>query len=350
MNLINTTTMEQNKKYEDLLKKVKHLYNSVNGEWKHIISEYIPEVLIIDDNNMLKEIMIYLDWLDGKKDCAPKGEYSIKQMVKWLRDNMLDKQIAMRSSEPHGIELKFVEGDVMRTKEEAAHGIRDGLPVVVSMDVNNYYCTNETIPVKEQDEYEYPPMNRPFMKFCFGDYIVSNNGKHRGFITKIDDCYIVHDECGVEIPVQFSEHYMWHKWTQQDVRDGDVIASGNLIILFKEWENDSDFNFLIAYAGLDVSGKLQVTDEHWLISSDAKPATQEQKTSLFTALYEHSYIWDDENKRLFDENKLSEFDRDMIDKTIWKLQDMLAKSLNEKLNSDIRDNITWLKNFKQRIQ
>ena len=52
----------------------------------------------------------------------------------------------------------FSVGDVMRTKDEAKKGIVNGLPVVVSIDENYYHCTNELIPIKDQFEYEYPPM------------------------------------------------------------------------------------------------------------------------------------------------------------------------------------------------
>ena len=54
---------------------------------------------------------------------------------------------------------KYRVGEVMRTKQEAAEGITDGLPVIMSVDDNYYYCTNEKIPISEQDEYEFPPMN-----------------------------------------------------------------------------------------------------------------------------------------------------------------------------------------------
>ena len=37
-----------------------------------------------EDNKIRKAIHIYLDWLDGRKDYAPKGEYSIKDMIAWL--------------------------------------------------------------------------------------------------------------------------------------------------------------------------------------------------------------------------------------------------------------------------
>lgn len=55
---------------------------------------------------------------------------------------------------------KFEDGDIMRSLEEAKEGITDGLPVVVSIDEEYYHCNNELISIKDQDKYEYPPMNR----------------------------------------------------------------------------------------------------------------------------------------------------------------------------------------------
>lgn len=54
---------------------------------------------------------------------------------------------------------KFKVGDVMRTLEEADDDITEGLPVVISIGDDYYHCYNETIAIKDQDEYEYPPMN-----------------------------------------------------------------------------------------------------------------------------------------------------------------------------------------------
>ena len=58
------------------------------------------------------------------------------------------------------VEPKFKVGDVMRTLQEAANGITDGMPVVVSIDEKYYHCTSELISIKYQDIYEYPPINR----------------------------------------------------------------------------------------------------------------------------------------------------------------------------------------------
>ena len=37
-----------------------------------------------EDEKMQKAIHIYLDWLDGRKEVAPKGKYSIRDMIAWL--------------------------------------------------------------------------------------------------------------------------------------------------------------------------------------------------------------------------------------------------------------------------
>lgn len=55
---------------------------------------------------------------------------------------------------------KFGVGDTMRTLQEASSGITSGLPVVVSIDNEYYHCNNELIAIKDQNNYEYPPMNK----------------------------------------------------------------------------------------------------------------------------------------------------------------------------------------------
>ncbi len=56
-------------------------------------------------------------------------------------------------------EPKFKVGDCMRTKEEAAAGIVSGLPYVVDIKDGFYLCNNEKIDIRNQEEYEFPPMN-----------------------------------------------------------------------------------------------------------------------------------------------------------------------------------------------
>ena len=90
----------------------------------------------------------------------------------------------------------------------------------------------------------------------------------------------------------------WHKWTIQDAKDGDILCSNQIIVLFKQWEDDIDYNFVIAHAGIDISGKLQITNGHWLINNKSKPATKEQRDLLFHKMHEAGYEWDANKKEL----------------------------------------------------
>ena len=94
--------------------------------------------------------------------------------------------------------------------------------------------------------------------------------------------------------------------------------------------------------------------EHWLISNDAKPATEEQKEEFFKKLTECGYVWHPEIKTIVKKNfdkkiYLSDDDIKMFDKTIWKLQDLIKYTTSPTFADDIRENIKWLQDFKERI-
>lgn len=77
--------MSYEQKYEEALKrasnlKVQNPFDTVGQMVEHIF----PELKGSEDERIRKAIHIYLDWLDGRKDYAPKGIYSIKDMIAWV--------------------------------------------------------------------------------------------------------------------------------------------------------------------------------------------------------------------------------------------------------------------------
>ena len=84
---------------------------------------------------------------------------------------------------------------------------------------------------------------------------------------------------------------MVKEWKLRDAKAGDVIQSGQITLLFNRFEY-GNCNFVIAFAGIDISGKLQVTDRHWLISNDARLATKEETDRLFELIAKEGYYWD----------------------------------------------------------
>lgn len=75
-------------KYNKALEKAKKLY----GKYciNNVLEDLFPELKESNDERIRKAIHIYLYWLDGRKDYAPKGIYSIKDMIAWLEKHKED--------------------------------------------------------------------------------------------------------------------------------------------------------------------------------------------------------------------------------------------------------------------
>lgn len=99
-------------------------------------------------------------WTNGKFWPATKEQRSLlfeeikKAGYMWDPENL-----ELKALEKH-LEPKFQVGDVMRTHKEAEDNLTDGMPVVCSVDGEYYHCNNELIAIKDQDNYEFPPINR----------------------------------------------------------------------------------------------------------------------------------------------------------------------------------------------
>jgi hypothetical protein len=79
-------TMTTEEKYKQVLERAKLAIKECGNNKGRIamIESIFPELGELEDERIRKAIHIYLDWLDGRKDCAPKGVYSIKDMIAWI--------------------------------------------------------------------------------------------------------------------------------------------------------------------------------------------------------------------------------------------------------------------------
>lgn len=195
---------------------------------------------------------------------------------------------------------KFKVGNVMRTLEEADGNITSGLPVIVFVDNEYYHCTNELIAIKDQDNYEYPPMNsmqeptdKVEPKFKVGNFIVNNNNGTVFQVTKIsDDKYCMshlYDNFEEYMSITDIDKY-YHLWTIEDAKEGDVIAGRFGIFIFK--------GKIYGYCGL-------LSDDTFITSTGNNewtrclhPATNAQRDLLFVKMMASGYKWNDQEKRL----------------------------------------------------
>lgn len=73
----------------DYKQKIIDYMNSseVDTLYRSMLNNLFPELKESEeseDERIRKAIHIYLDWLDGKKDYAPRGEYTINDMIDWI--------------------------------------------------------------------------------------------------------------------------------------------------------------------------------------------------------------------------------------------------------------------------
>ena len=80
---------------KELLKYAKTLYeyHSTSDSLKHELENEFPELKESEDERIRGAILIYLDWLDGRKDCQPKGDYTIRDMIAYLEKQKEQKPI-----------------------------------------------------------------------------------------------------------------------------------------------------------------------------------------------------------------------------------------------------------------
>ena len=143
----------------------------------------------------------------------------------------------------------------------------------------------------------------PKFKFKVGDWIVQNDN---GTVSQITKTINGKDEYGEYNAYEHTNGYFaacfeneYHIWTVQDAKDGDVITNGKLIVIFNKLEEPAYKQQIIAYVGLDLCGRLQITEDTWQLGVDkAIPATKEQRELLFKKMKEAGYQWDVDKKEL----------------------------------------------------
>ena len=182
--------MDYEKKYKEMKARVLEMgrgyVKGLDYSKPRQIAEYIdPELKESEDEKIRKGIvkMIYdiaggfpfekhgiikkeaLAWLEKQGEHANfLSKIQVGDKVTRNKDGILVNlsqlnRVAKKLGEQKPVP-KFKIGDTMRTLQEAKDGWTDGMPFVVSIDSEYYNCNSEKIAIKDQDEYEYPPMNR----------------------------------------------------------------------------------------------------------------------------------------------------------------------------------------------
>ena len=196
-------TIEVNQAIPDIVECVESLFPELSeSEDEKIRKALIEHVKGIYKDPCTEEISkerdMFLAWLEKHGELVnslSKGLDNAHERIDELiqKNNLLIEQLEKQGEQK--LVPKFKIGDTMRTLQEAKDEWTDGMPVVVSIDNEYYHCNNESIAIKNQDEYEYPPMNRKhnicdscdeqksFSKYKVGDTVYYNSfGRFVSFV------------------------------------------------------------------------------------------------------------------------------------------------------------------------
>lgn len=193
---------------------------------------------------------------------------------------------------------------------------------------------------------EQKPIDKVEPNFKVGDWVVTSYGKVNQVVSvdKYGDGYTLND--GVYFSGSWCD--MYHLWTIQDAKDGDVLAwdDSKCIALFKNIYDEDSFNSYGFIGGC--TGTFESRQSYHDIEG-SHPATKEQRDLLFHKMHESGYEWDAEKKELIKiEQKPSwiEEDEEIYRKCICAMRASACGFPEEEKFVEQVDN--WFKSLKER--
>lgn len=241
--------MDYEKKYKEALERAREWYNNLNSSsiGKSYLYAVFPELAESEDERMRQEIIKVFKTLgDGKIPI----DIHYADIFTWL-----EKQGAQKTSDKPKLEIESGKW---------------------------YMCVRDLL-----DDYG----NRAF---CKGDVYLSEK-----------DGYLIPCNSNVPWELTYCVDTYFRNWDISDAKDGDVLAGskGEVILMFRgigntEWDDVIDY-----YCYYDCRREdfiVQENVEYWgnIEDNQLKPATKEQRDTLFAKMKDAGYEWDSEKKEL----------------------------------------------------
>ncbi len=193
-------------------------------------------------------------------------------------------------------------------------------------------------------------------KFKVGDWVVSPNGVYWHIDAISNNRYEVSSVTGECADWPLSTD-LYHRWSIQDAKPGDIIATLDYILIFKgHLEKEGGTSYCHYDFGADNPQFIWLEDNNWYFGEKAvlSPATKEQRDLLFQKMHEAGYEWESDSCKLkqikqsetsSEETKKptewSEDDKQMLDAAISFVEHSGFTTIGKGKNATIE----WLKSL-----
>ena len=334
--------MDYEQKYKDALERArvykKHGYMVIRATLDNIF----PELAESEDGRIRKEIISAL------KFANVKGVYD--KHIAWL-----EKQGEQKP--------KFRIGDTIKEKSTG------DIVTISEVDLKNKeYRLSNTGFIQFKYEYLWELVEQKLAdkvepKFKVGDWCIDNeDGTIFQIVNVLDNTYTYRTNEGKEYSCShLALEIDARLWTIHDAKDGDVLASGNVVFIF----NKIHGVWIHCHCSLHKDDSFMEEDYDLMNIKYGKkvfPATKEQRELLFSKMRETGYEWNKEKKvpkKIEKPTKWSEEDERLCSCLIEEQEEALNNVKNDKYgHSEIisdfkemyKERIAWLKSLKERIE
>jgi len=161
------------------------------------------------------------------------------------------------------------------------------------------FCSDCFEPIEDNEQIDLASnTDKVEPKFKVGDWVVTSYGEVSQVISVDKDC----DGYTLDNNNYFSGTWcdMYHLWTIDDAKDGDVLVCNEEVLLFKSYSSvQGRISLYCWYNGHTNNFHSKVVADILMSTRNRIcPATKEQRDLLFQKMKEAGYEWDAENKKL----------------------------------------------------
>ena len=338
------------KKYENALNAARKFKNDCPSLWDTKSNPFkgvFEELEESEDERMIKSLKRLIKAYYDVNFPTPEG-FEREDMIAWLEKQGEQKTVSKTEPIVEGLTTEFQKqvSHLIASAMNKEHEYTKGYVEWVAQSLLGY-AKNERTSIDEI---------KP--KFKVGDWVVSPNGVHWHIDSINNNRYEVSSTNGAcaDWPLDTD---LYHLWTIQDAKDGDVLTTKNFIFIFKNIDNDNGVRYYCHYeiSNNEEDNLFEVSFPQCVMGrvgnglSYYSPATEEQCNLLFSKMKEAGYKWDAEKKELKKiEQKpaWSEEDEERLSDAVFFVREYQIPTRDKRLLNTAKEAEKWLKSLKER--